>query len=181
MKLWVSNRHLLRAGNPQLSPSKLECGRREKRAAGANPGKPSERASPRRQRIFSISYSYSNPCWPVLQMAPGSPETSWGWGSTGQTIPGQGIVMCTSVKPSGGKACSSAKMTSSASWSILHFYVMMRYNELAGKTQPWLTPWAAPVTLITELLEMGSPVELHFEENRVCSNPTHLLRSCHSH
>lgn len=52
---------------------------------------PTRRASSReRHRIFSISYSYSNPCWPVLQMAPGSPETSWCLGGTGETTLGKG-------------------------------------------------------------------------------------------
>lgn len=58
---------------------------------------------------------------------------------------------------------------------------MMRYNEPAGKTQPWLTPWAAPVTLTTEPLEIGSPLEFHSEESRMCLNSTHLLKSRHRH
>lgn len=107
-----------------------------------------------------------------------APQKSPGvWGSTGQTVLEQGTVMCTSVKPSGGEACSSAEMTFSTSWNIFHFHVIRSYNELTGKTQSWLTPWAAPVTLTTEPLEMDSPLELHFEESRVCSNSTPLSLS----
>lgn len=159
----------------------FECGRREKRAAGANPGKPSEDFTKKEAVHLLHLLLLQQPLLACASDGSWLPRNLLGLWEHSQTILGQGTVMCTSAKPSGGKECCSAEVTSSTSCSIFHFCVMMRYNRLADKTQPWLTSRAGPVTFITEPLEMGSPVELHSEESRGCSNSTHLLRSCHSH